>query len=270
VQPSRDQRNSSHAQRSRYQDQPNYDQQSQNTELYEVDVGCQDTTLSHSTTSLDTQPDHHYQLSEQRKSKGSHTHLTYANRIFTWPTVQALLLSAGFKSAYELAYLLERGTARFLEQQLQKHPHPLSFEVRLHGNGQDRCIVEPRQTFLEFTPDEMQKYAKAYFNSFNMLYPILEYDEFMQLVVPLCSTKGFGDGCVESVLALAVFALGKLAFEGTEGDPIPNDGTSVSGIRGGSIQNPPGLEIFNEVRRRLGFVQIQCRLESVQILLLTA
>jgi hypothetical protein len=184
-----------------------------------------------------------------------------------------MLVSAGAKSVDELCHVLSGGTARFIELQLQKHPHPLSCDIGLHSNpirGLEDCADGSRMTFPDLTMVNMQQYADAYFNSFNMIYPILDYNDFMQQVMPLCSTKGFSDGCVTSILALSVFALGKLALEGVVGDPIPSDYTFISGIRGGSFQTPPGLDIFNEVRRRLGFVHTQCCLESVQILLLIA
>ncbi|KAJ9634057.1 hypothetical protein H2199_009130 [Coniosporium tulheliwenetii] len=40
-----------------------------------------------------------------------------------------------------------------------------------------------------------------------MLYPVQDYDEFMQEVVPTVLKEGFGDGCQNSLIAILVFAL---------------------------------------------------------------
>jgi hypothetical protein len=252
---------------------PNQHQPNQNSELYELQNGSGSTTSSPSIISPSIYYIGQELRQEQRNGGDNHKRLTYANGIFTWPAIQSMLLSTGVESANELYHMLESGTARFIELQLQKHPRPLSYNVNLRSSpitGLDDCIDDPRTIFPDLTMAEMEKYADTYFNSFNMIYPILDYDDFMQLVMPFISTNGFGDGCVTSILALSVFALGKLALEGTLGDPVSSDHELISGIREVCGQNPPGLDIFNEVRRRLGFVQTQCCLESAQILLLSA
>ncbi|KAJ9634781.1 hypothetical protein H2199_008830 [Coniosporium tulheliwenetii] len=110
-----------------------------------------------------------------------------------------------------------------------------------------------------------------------MLYPILDYTDFMQQALPKVTEEGFGDGCFMSLIALLVFALGKVAIEGTFGKPtVTKDGSlggmrgSLSGIRGGTADEPPALDIFNEAQRRLGFVISHICLETAQILLLKA
>jgi len=124
--------------------------------------------------------------------------------------------------------------------------------------------------FPDLTQGMMKQYADLYFNTFNMVYPILDYGDFMQHIMPKILQEGFGDGCVESVTALSVFALGKLSLEGAFGEPISTVNGLPSGIRGGSSTRPPGLDIFNEARRRLGFVHCTCSLETAQVFLLLA
>lgn len=82
-------------------------------------------------------------------------------------------------------------------------------------------------------------------------------------------TEGF-DGDTDSVIALLVFALGELAIEGSRGTPIGVHNGRPSGLRGGSLRRPPGLALFNEARKRIGFVLTECDLENVQIFSLAA
>lgn len=106
----------------------------------------------------------------------------------------------------------------------------------------------------------------AYFSTFNGLFPILDREEFVSDVLQVVARTGFGDSDFPSIIALLVFALGSAAEEGTYGLPLmPN-----SGIRGGTATRPPGLELFNEARRRLGFIMTQCNVENIQCLLLAS
>jgi len=199
--------------------------------------------------------------------------LTDANRVFTWPSVQKALLSVGDESADGLRHVLEEGTAWFIEQELETHPYPLPHTAGLKEfamSGSDILSGQRRVKFPELTSTMIKHYTDLYFNTFNMVYPILDYDVFVNELMPIISEQGFGDGCVLSVITLLVLALGRTALEGTFGDPISSESASASGMRGGSADIPPALDIFNEARRRFGFVHTQCSLENAQILLLAA
>jgi hypothetical protein len=116
----------------------------------------------------------------------------------------------------------------------------------------------------------VNEYSSAYFNTFNVLLPLLNSDDFLGDVVARLLREGFRDDDPESVLALLVFALGQLAIEGVIGRPTSAHNDEFSGFRGGTIEKPPGLGLFNEARRRIGMVNTQFRLENVQIMLLQA
>lgn len=92
----------------------------------------------------------------------------------------------------------------------------------------------------------------------------------MTHLMPAILADGFADGDENSVLALLVLALGQLAIEGVFERSISMVNGTPSGFRGGTLERPPGMEIFNEARRRLGFVATQNTLENVQIMLLQA
>ncbi|EKG15143.1 Transcription factor fungi [Macrophomina phaseolina MS6] len=112
----------------------------------------------------------------------------------------------------------------------------------------------------------MDLYANAYFGSYNMVYPVLDRRDFMGGILPTIKAQGFSFGCLDSVIALLVFALGCAAQEGMHGRPVAEG----SGIRGGNGTTPPALDFFNEARRRIGFVMSSLSLANTQAMLLMA
>jgi len=126
-----------------------------------------------------------------------------------------------------------------------------------------------RMTFPALTQDVMYRLATAYFDTFNFLYPFMDRQYFLTTILVKVHSEGF-NGDNESVLALLVFALGELSIEGSRGTPINSAAGHRSGIRGGTQDRPPGLALFTEARRRIGFVLTQCELENVQIYSLAA
>lgn len=97
---------------------------------------------------------------------------------------------------------------------------------------------------------------------------MLDEDVFMIGVVARVLQNGFVDRDIDTILALTVFALGRTAIEGTLSGSIRSHDGSPSGFCGGSVENPPGIKLFCEARRRLGFVVTSCSLENIQVLLL--
>jgi hypothetical protein len=82
--------------------------------------------------------------------------------------------------------------------------------------------------------------------------------------------QSYRDNDPEGVLMFLVFALGQLAVEGVLDWPIGRYKGEYSGFRGGTIDIPPGLSLFNEACRRISTIDTDCRLENVQIMLLQA
>lgn len=203
----------------------------------------------------------------------SYQHLTVPHKVILWPTVYIHLINSGIAASSDLQFILQEGTPWFIRQEMAKHPLPLPFDAGLPSVQ----LTEPseggyssRTAFPTLTLPQIREYTDAYFNTFNVLCPILNQDAFMDDVVTRLVREGYSDGDPSSVLALMVFALGKVAIDGVFGQPISVQGNSPSGFRGGRMDKPPGIEIFNEARRRLGFVMTLCSLENVQILLLQA
>lgn len=216
-----------------------------------------------------------YQVAANRNTT-HYKRLTGAHRVLLWPAIYNKLLTEGKKAADELRGVWSEGADWFIQQEIEKHPEPLPSGRELHSYpapatpDSATSTASPRVFFHELNQQNMTHYADQYFNTYNMIYPLLDYDSFMRHIMSKVLGDGFGDTCNLSVIALLVFALGKVAIEGTFGEPIAMIKGEPSGLRGGSAAIPAALDIFNEARKRLGYVQSQCSLENAQILLLTA
>ena len=112
--------------------------------------------------------------------------------------------------------------------------------------------------------ETVQRLSKAYFESFNLLFPLVDHHSFISNTMPSAFNEGFsqGMGCTVSLLVLA---LGEMSLAGAEGLPIHVNNGRPSGVKGGSKDQPPGLELFNEARKRMGFNLTECSLENVQV-----
>ncbi|OQN95427.1 hypothetical protein B0A48_18484 [Cryoendolithus antarcticus] len=202
----------------------------------------------------------------------SYQHLTVPHKVILWPSIYLYLVNSGMQAATDLQHILQEGTSWLVKREMTKHPDPLAADCRLlsYRIGAADEGYSTRTAFPSLTIQLIHEYTDAYFNTFNVLYPILNHDAFLDDTVSRLMRDGYADGDPGAVLALMVFALGQCAKEGVFGDPTVIVNGVPSGYRGGTIERPPGIEIFNEARRRLGFVVTLCSLENVQILLLQA
>ncbi|KYG40385.1 hypothetical protein M433DRAFT_148429 [Acidomyces richmondensis BFW] len=199
-------------------------------------------------------------------------HLTFPHKIMMWPAIYLHLINSGIPAASDLHFVLQEGTTWFVSKELAKHPSPLAWNVSLPC-----CAVNNTNegspsnvSFPTLTVQKIQMYCDAYFNTFNVLHPLLNRATFMDKTVSRLLRVGYGDGDASSIIALLVYALGQVAVEGVFGNPVSVVEGRPSGFRGGTVDQPPGLALFNEARRRLGFISTQCSLENVQIMLLQA
>jgi hypothetical protein len=159
---------------------------------------------------------------------------------------------------------IEEGTPKLaLDESLQDRPF-LAIQSQA-----SRTSGGARSTFPRLTQDVMHQLATAYFDTFNFIYPFMDRQNFISDTLTKVHTEGF-DGDPHSVIALLVFALGEVALEGSRGNPIEVFKGRPSGIRGGTAPNPPGLALFNEARKRIGFVLTDYDLKNVQIYSLAA
>lgn len=201
-------------------------------------------------------------------------HASAAHKMLTWPAVQQMLLVIMPNSSADLQHLESEGSAFIVRLQRHMPSLPLDVHLRSHEFGgmltqATRTAGAERVTFPDLTYDIMIRLANSYFDSFNLLYPFMDRQTFLSDTITKVSSEGF-NGDNESAIALLVFALGELANEGSRGLPVSGYHGRPSGVRGGTVERPPGLALFNEARKRMGFVLTECVLENVQIFSLAA
>ena len=204
----------------------------------------------------------------------SYQHLTVPHKVLLWPSIYIHLINSGIQAASDLQFVLQEGTQWFIKREMNKHPAQLPYDAGLpcfaFNAGTSQQGYSSKVGFPTLTIQQINEYTDAYFSTFNVLFPILNREIFVNETVGSMIRDGYGDGDPQAVLALLVFALGAVAIDGVRERPINVANGVPSGFRGGDAERPPGLEIFNEARRRLGFVISLCSLENVQIMLLQA
>ncbi len=197
-----------------------------------------------------------------------------AHRILLWPVIQELVQHGNRASGGDLRNIEVDGSA-FLVQ-LHRGSQIISLDENLVHQPfvgmQMQATREsggPRVTFRDLDYNTMHDLATSYFDTFNLIYPFMDRQNFISDTLAKVHSEGF-NGDADSVIALLVFALGELALQGIRGNPVEVFNGRPSGVRGGTVEKPPGLGFFNEARARLGFVIANMELENVQIFLLCA
>ncbi|KAM7221575.1 hypothetical protein V8F06_002966 [Rhypophila decipiens] len=211
-------------------------------------------------------------------TSGAEDHYQYVSSVhqmLAWPTIQQLLATVQPKVPSLDLSLIERDVplpplndpGHIVKHLPTNTASTATPSMNMHGQVQASGSIQVSSLNWE----TMQRLSKAYFDSFNLLFPILDRQYFMSNTLPSLFNGGLGQE-ISSTIAFLVFALGEVALEGSEGRPIhvhPHNGRP-SGIKGGSKDEPPGLELFNEARKRMGFNLTECSLENVQIFALAS
>lgn len=195
-----------------------------------------------------------------------HAYATSVHQLLTWPIIQQLLNSVSARMPeINVANIEQEGVNIILG--INKSDH-LPAEPAGPVTTIDSTTSMPNPNISEFggiplTSASMQLLSNAYFDTFNHCHTLLEPDTFAsEILGPLCN-DGLDD-TVKSTLALVVFALGELAIAGDHGAPVSVYNTRPGGVKGGTLRNPPGLALYNEARRRMGFTMADSSLESAQ------
>ena len=199
-------------------------------------------------------------------------HASAAHKMLAWPAIQQLLFQALPSNIADLNSLDQDGPGFIVRIQEGTPKLPLDESLqdrRSVPSPASRASGGTRTTFPRLTQDIMQQLATAYFDTFNLIYPFMDRQAFISDTLTKVHTEGF-DGGLDSVIALLILALGELAIEGSRGNPIDVYKGRPSGVRGGTASQPPGLALFNEARKRIGFVLTDCDLENIQIYSLAA
>ncbi|KAG5760340.1 hypothetical protein H9Q72_011552 [Fusarium xylarioides] len=195
------------------------------------------------------------------------------SKMSEWPVVRQMFESLGQKAPSAMGEIpaLPRGlrasNITLPSDRLQPVgiPSNSTMQIPLHLSGSTSTLnLSPPSVDWE----TMQRLSKAYFDVINMLHPILDRQWFNSNVLSSIINNGFQEGALSS-LVLLVFALGEVALTTSE-VPISAYKQRPSGIKGGTIDRPPGLAYFNEARKRMGFGISEVSLENVQMLALAS
>lgn len=201
------------------------------------------------------------------------THYAYASAAYktlSWPFVQQVLESSKHPGVNLTPLLKENGSAMMLGLHASAVSLPMdTIGSALGADGApalDGGLVADhpsgglRLESLAMNWEGVHRFSKAYFDTFNRLYPIMDRDLFQAEILSSVASSGFSEG-TNATLAFLVMALGEVAIAGIQGNPL----TPRSGVKGGTLERPPGLALFNEARKRLGFCLTQCSIENVQV-----
>lgn len=199
--------------------------------------------------------------------------ISHAHKIWLWPALRDTLTTSGIEVVQGIGFLQcnEVGWLAWLQKQIWPECGSDNEVLRSPGQGAQKSDgVEKDSLYFGLTFEEMQHFSNFYFNTFNYLYPLLDRKSFFSRTLVKFIREGVDCGITDSVVTLLVLALGELAFDGSFGEPVAREDGKPSGLRGGSAKRPPGLSLFNEARKKMGFVATQYELENVQIFSLAA
>lgn len=236
-----------------------------------IDPNLMDESEKHSGMSLSPSAFRHPDLDDlqinENPRRDSQPYIGVSHGVLLWPEVFSHIRESGLApaAALDLQCTVRLGSAWLLQRETSKDRSKLPCNIGLSSSTTNTGSV----VFPSLTIQQVNEYSSAYFNTFNVLVPLLDLDLFMDGIVARLLRDGYRDD-PGSVLALLVFALGQLAIEGVTGHPTWVSNNEFSGFRGGTVEKPPGIGLFNEARRRIGTVTTQPCLENVQILLLQA
>jgi hypothetical protein len=212
-------------------------------------------------------------VSNQHNDHGkspSYQHLTAPHKVILWPAVHIFLNGQDNFLASELADISREGTIWFMGRLIAKTPRLKHSLPSMPSSAGYRISHPDHSTGTIINTQAAQQFAEAYFNTFHLLHPFLDEDSYMDYTLPSFLNGSCASKDTHHVVALLVLALGQMGLQSIEGEPMHYHHGVASGIRGGSEALPPGIELFNEARRCIGFTMTGCTLENIQIFLLEA
>ncbi|KAH6854643.1 hypothetical protein B0I37DRAFT_362683 [Chaetomium sp. MPI-CAGE-AT-0009] len=202
------------------------------------------------------------------RGENHYQYVSSVHQMLKWPALQQLFASVQLPNI-DLSVLEREGPASMVALRQSAIDGPPANPSTPVGRGSGISLhgsvtIQSPITISDLNWETMQTLSKAYFDSFNLLCPVLNRHPFMSETLPTLFNRGFDDS-MTSTIAFLVFALGEVALAGYEGSPIHTYNGRASGIKGGTKDRPPGLDLFNEARRRMGFNLTACSLENVQL-----
>lgn len=183
--------------------------------------------------------------------------VTFAHGFLGWPVVVEALSNCGRRTHDAL------DAFKFNEIAWLKHLETPAWNGPIHSAvGSAVIAILPREPskWLEVPLSRTKMLTSSYFNTFGLLYPLLDRDDFTRVTFPM-TLKSPGDATENTILTLLVMALGELAHE-------------VAPTSQGTVGEPAdhllGHFLFDKARQRIGLASTSYTLGSVQIFCLIA
>ncbi|RGP65292.1 hypothetical protein FLONG3_9268 [Fusarium longipes] len=207
------------------------------------------------------------------RDAGGYRYDSSVSKVSEWPVVRQMFESLGQKPPSPVGEIptLPRGlrestvTLPFDGLQPVGIPSNSTLQLPLHFSASASTInLSPPSMDWE----TVQRLSKGYFDVINTFYPIMDRQWFSSNTLGSIISNGFHEEVIPC-LVLLVLALGEVALTTSE-VPISAYKQRPSGIKGGTIDRPPGLSYFNEARKRMGFALNEVSVENVQMFALAA
>ncbi|KAK7969795.1 hypothetical protein PG988_008868 [Apiospora saccharicola] len=186
---------------------------------------------------------------QQQMAQYSYSSATY--KVLSWPFVQQFLGSSKKIASMVEPLVKKNGAAVMSDLHARATPLPQdTFETEASRRGSMAPSMEVplrnpsgglHMDPMSFSWENMHRLSKAYFDTFNLLYPFMDRAQFQTEILSSVATNGFDESLSSTLACLA------------------------QRDKGGSLERPPGLAFFNEARKRMGFNLTQCSLENVQV-----
>ncbi|KLO99275.1 related to C6 finger domain protein [Fusarium fujikuroi] len=172
-----------------------------------------------------------------------------AHQVLFWPAIQSALP----ESVKLMCHMQGATYSTRLEASRPKLPHAAS--------------VDTSSDWLsKLSIATLKQLSDVYFTTFNLANPILDQKTYFQRTLGVAIDGNFGI-CIESCIVLVVMALGSMGQKALQEAGLA--GTPASSPYAGQEGEMPGLDFFNEARKRFGFLMCEQDLQACQFYLLS-
>ncbi|RKK93515.1 hypothetical protein BFJ71_g9593 [Fusarium oxysporum] len=172
-----------------------------------------------------------------------------AHQVLFWPAIQSAL-----PESVKLMCQMQGGTySTRLEASRPKLPHAASVDIS-------------SDWLSKLSIATLKQLSDVYFTTFNLANPILDQKTYFQRTLGVAIDGNFGI-CIESCIVLVVMALGSMGQKALQEAGFA--GTPASSPYVGQDGEMPGLDFFNEARKRFGFLMCEQDLQACQFYLLS-
>jgi hypothetical protein len=176
-----------------------------------------------------------------------------AHQVLFWPAIQAALP----ESVKLMCQMNGSVYSTRLEAARPKLPHASS--VDMSSDWLSKLSIAT-----------LKQLSDVYFTTFNLANPILDQKTYFQRTLGVAIDGNFGI-CIETCIVLVVMALGSMGQKALQEAGFVSTPASSPYVQFGSGHEGemPGLDFFNEARKRFGFLMCEQDLQACQFYLLS-